>query len=160
MLVLLLLPVSCRHHAGSDLVQAPPPPRNCAAWYEIDAPESACLGMDEPRSATMTAIPRLESPHANCMLRCDQSRPCWEVDIRAAGFRGNVVCAIDNGPKLRLSIDPKGVSEGFVHGGSSPLRRQSWPRLAAAATNCDSWRAVSVQLAHDAVGSPTIARVG
>jgi hypothetical protein len=114
MFVPMLLTVSCRHHAGSDLVQAPAPPGDCAAWYEIDAPESVCRGADEPRPATMTTSPRLESSHANCMLRCDQPRPRWEVDIQRAGFHGNVLCTIDGGPKLRLAIRAEGVSDG-VH---------------------------------------------
>ena len=112
MLVPLLLVLSCRHHAGPDLVQAPAPPGDCAAWYEIDAPESACRGVDEPRPAAMTTLPRLESSHANCMLRCDQSRPRWEVDIQRAGFHGNVLCTIDGGPQLRLAIDAHGASDG------------------------------------------------
>ena len=105
MVVSLLLAVSCRHHAGSDLVQAPAPPSDCAAWYEIDAPASDCRGMDEPRPATMSTQPRLEPGHANCMLRCDQSHARWEVDIQRAGFHGDVLCTIDGGPKLRLAID-------------------------------------------------------
>jgi hypothetical protein len=112
MLFPLLLTISCRHHAGSDVVQAPAPPSDCAAWYEIDAPESTCRGVDEPRPATVTAHPRLESSHANCMLRCDQSRPRWEVDIQRAGFHGNVVCATDGGPTLRLAIDRDDISDG------------------------------------------------
>jgi hypothetical protein len=114
MFALLWLMVSCRHHAGSDLVQAPAPPSDCAAWYDVDAPESACRGMDEPRPATMTTLPRLDSNHANCMLRCDQSRPRWEVDIQTAGFHGNVLCTIDSGPTLRLAIGAGAVSDG-VH---------------------------------------------
>ena len=112
MLASLLLAMSCRHHAGSDLVQAPAPPGDCAAWYEIDAPASDCRGMDEPRAATVIAHPRVEPSHANCMLRCDQSRPRWEVDIQRAGFHGNVVCAVDGGPTLRLAIDTASVSDG------------------------------------------------
>jgi hypothetical protein len=126
MFVSLLLTVSCRHHAGSDLVQAPPAPPDCAAWYEIDAPASACRGVVEPRPATMTTAPRVEPRHANCMLRCDQSRPRWEVDIQTPGFRGTVLCTIDGGPKLRLAIDTHGGSRGAIdtHGGSDGVRAQ------------------------------------
>ena len=129
MSVPVLLAVSCRHHAGSDLVQAPAPPSDCAAWYEIDAPESACRGVDEPRPATMTTKPRLEPSNANCMLRCDQARPRWEVDIQRAGFHGNVLCTIDGGPELRLVIDAGGVSGGVRARWLEPTSEREWATL-------------------------------
>ena len=141
MLVPLLLAVSCRHHAGSELVQAPAPPGDCAAWYEIDAAQSACRGADEPRPATMVAMPRLEPGHANCMLRCDQSRPRWEVDIQRAGFRGDVVCTIDEGPTLRLAIGVGGVSDGV---------RARWLEPTSEQELATSGTAVHVRLARSA----------
>jgi hypothetical protein len=125
MFVPLLLAVSCRHHPGTDRVHVPPAPRHCAAWYEIDAQHGACHGMDQPRTATMVMVPRTAPGLANCMLRCDQARPRWEVDVQAEGFPGNILCTVDGGPKLRLSVGGQTFPMWFVRVGSNPCRSTS-----------------------------------
>ena len=101
----LVVLFACHHHAPpSQTVSAPEPPRHCAAWFEVDVDRSVCGQNGTPLEATPTTVPAIRPSRINCTLRCDQPRPGWEVDLQVAGFRGSVLCEVEGGPRLRLSV--------------------------------------------------------
>jgi hypothetical protein len=100
----LIVLVGCRHYAQSETARAPEPPTHCAAWFEVDVDRSECGLADTPLEATPTTVPAIRPRLISCTLRCDQLQPRWEVDLQVAGFRGDVLCELEGGPRLRLSV--------------------------------------------------------